>query len=136
MREINLSAIFLEFAVSNHHFYFILQCAKVSMQILTLARFILEYSLMDYETIKIVDSKLAAAALYLALRMKNISSWTPTLQFYTGYKLEQIISVVHLMNNGLHVKPKEQLMTVRNKYSHKVFFEVAKTPLVKNEDLD
>lgn len=39
---------------------------------------------MDYETITILDSKLAAAALYLALRMKNVSKWTPTLQFYTG----------------------------------------------------
>lgn len=46
------------------------------------------------------------------------------------------MSTVYLLNNGLHTKPNEQLMTVRNKYSHKVFFEVAKTPLLKNEDLD
>lgn len=106
------------------------------MPILTLARFILEYSLMDYATITVLDSKLAAAALYLALRMKQVSNWTPTLQFYTGYKLEQIIGVAHLLNSGLHAKPKEQLMTVRNKYSHKIFFEVAKTPLLKNEELE
>lgn len=106
------------------------------MPILTLARFILEYSLMDYATVTIPDSKLAAASLYLALRMKKISKWTRTLEFYTGYKLEQIMTIVHLLNNGLHAKPKEQLMTVRNKYSHKIFFEVAKTPLLRNEELD
>lgn len=54
------------------------------MPILTLARFILEYSLMDYATISISDSKMAAAALYLALQMKGVSGWTPTLEFYTG----------------------------------------------------
>lgn len=53
-----------------------------------------------------------------------------------GYKLQHIISVVYQLNDGLHAKPKEQLMTVRNKYSHKIFFEVAKTPLIKNEDLE
>lgn len=90
---------------------------------------------MDYATVTIPDSKLACAALYLALRMKNISKWTQTLEFYTGYRLEQFINVVHILNNGLHTKPKEQLMTVRNKYSHKIFFEVAKTPLLRNEEL-
>lgn len=45
------------------------------------------------------------------------------------------MSIVHLLNAGLHRKPRDQLMTVRNKYSHKIFFEVAKTPLIKNEDL-
>lgn len=54
------------------------------MPILTLARFILEYSLMNYDTITIRDSKLASAALYIALRMKTVSNWTPTLEFYTG----------------------------------------------------
>lgn len=39
---------------------------------------------MEYETILIHDSILAAAALYLALRMKNTSGWTETLEFYTG----------------------------------------------------
>ncbi|XP_018567373.1 G2/mitotic-specific cyclin-B3 isoform X2 [Anoplophora glabripennis] len=111
------------------------RCAKISMPVLTLARYILEYSLMDYKTVTIRDSKLASAALYLALKMKKISGWTPTLEFYTGYSLMEIMQVVFLLNNGISQPPKSQLMTVRNKYSHKIFFEVARTPLVKNEDL-
>lgn len=54
------------------------------MPVLTLARFILEFSLMEYLTIKIPDSKLAAAALYLALQMKHIGGWNSTLEFYSG----------------------------------------------------
>ncbi|XP_023021366.1 cyclin B3 isoform X2 [Leptinotarsa decemlineata] len=111
------------------------RCARITMPVLTLARYVLEYSLMNYDTITIRDSKLASAALYLAFKMKNISGWTKTLEFYTGYKLEEFKDVAILLNTGLQNPPKSQLMTVRNKYSHKIFFEVAKTPLISNDDL-
>lgn len=54
------------------------------MPILTLARFILEYSLMDYGTIQLSDSKLASAALFIALRMNNLEGWNKTLEYYSG----------------------------------------------------
>ncbi|KAF5302144.1 hypothetical protein FQA39_LY10479 [Lamprigera yunnana] len=59
------------------------RCAKVSMPVLTLARYILELSLMDYATVMVSDSKLAAASLYLALQMKKVHSWNNTLEFYS-----------------------------------------------------
>lgn len=105
------------------------RCAKVSMPTLTLARYILEYSLMDYSTIMFSDSKMAAAALLLALQMKDLGGWTPTLEYYSSYKVDDIRDIVNLLNEGLHRKHKEALTTVRNKYSHKIFFEVAKLPL-------
>ncbi|XP_060516821.1 G2/mitotic-specific cyclin-B3 isoform X2 [Cylas formicarius] len=109
------------------------RCARITMPILTLARYILEFSLMDYDTISIKDSILASAALYMALKMKKVSNWTPTLEFYTGYKLEDFKDTILLLNKGLHRPSREQLMTVRNKYSHKIFFEVATTPLLKDD---
>ncbi|KAK0161597.1 hypothetical protein PV327_010052 [Microctonus hyperodae] len=105
------------------------RCVKVSMPTLTLARFILEYSLMDYSTIMFSDSKMAAAALLLALQMKDLGGWTPTLEYYTSYKLDDIRDIINTLNEGLHRTPKDALATVRNKYSHKIFFEVAKVPL-------
>ncbi|XP_017876293.1 G2/mitotic-specific cyclin-B3 isoform X2 [Ceratina calcarata] len=95
------------------------RCAKVSMPTLTLARYILEYSLMDYSTIMFSDSKMAAAALLLALQMKDLGGWTSTLEYYSGYKVDDIRNIVHVLNQGLHRKHKEALTTVRNKYSHK-----------------
>lgn len=47
---------------------------------------------MDYATTRILDSKLAAASLYLALRMKNLSGWTPTLEYYTGKLLKTTVA--------------------------------------------
>ncbi|XP_001606424.1 G2/mitotic-specific cyclin-B3 [Nasonia vitripennis] len=111
------------------------RCAKVSMPTLTLARYILEYSLMDYTTISFSDSKMAAAALFLALQMKELGGWTPTLEYYTGYKLSEFKDIVLTLNEGLHRKHKDALSTVRNKYSHKIFFEVAKVPLKDELDI-
>lgn len=111
------------------------RCAKVSMPTLTLARYILEYSLMDYSTIRYSDSKMAASALFLALQMKDLGGWTTTLEYYSGYKLNDIREIVHVLNEGLHRKHKEALVTIRNKYSHKIFFEVAKLPLKDTLDI-
>lgn len=89
------------------------------MPTLTLARYILEYSLMDYTLISISDSKMAAAALLLALLMKNLGGWTPTLEYYSGYKVHEIKDISVLLNKGLISRHKEALTNVQNKYSHK-----------------
>lgn len=39
---------------------------------------------MDYATITLSDSKLASAALYMALRMVGKPGWSPTLEHYSG----------------------------------------------------
>ncbi|MGH0143795.1 UNVERIFIED_CONTAM: hypothetical protein FKN15_063216 [Acipenser sinensis] len=50
---------------------------------------------------------------------------TPTLEYYTGYAAEELVGLVKRLN-FLITYPDDKLKAVRNKYSHKVFFEVAK----------
>lgn len=112
------------------------RCAKVPMSTLTLARYILELALMDYATISFSDSKMAAAALFMALRLygeKN--TWSPTLLYYSGYQLVDFAEIVPVLNAGLHRKPKDTIKTIRSKYSHQIFHEVAKVPLMSTEKL-
>ena len=45
------------------------------METLTLARYILELSLMEYDLVKERDSMIAAAALYIAMRMRKEGAW-------------------------------------------------------------
>lgn len=61
------------------------------MSILTLARYILEFSLMDYATITVRDSQLASAALYIALRMNFEPPWSVTLEYYTGLFIVYVV---------------------------------------------
>lgn len=104
---------------------------------MTLARYILEYGLMDYETITLSDSKLAAAALYIALKMltpSNDAVWTDTLRYYADYELGEFAEEVMVLNDNLNKKTKEKtLNTIRKKYSHKIFYEVALKPHLSNE---
>ncbi|XP_075162916.1 cyclin B3 [Haematobia irritans] len=112
------------------------RCAKVPMPTLTLARYILELSLMDYDCITFSDSKMACAALFMALRLNgDPQPWSTTLTYYTGYKLADFADIVPILNAGLHRKPKGTIKTIRSKYSHKIFHEVAKVALMTTEKL-
>ncbi|XP_055313132.1 G2/mitotic-specific cyclin-B3 [Sitodiplosis mosellana] len=111
------------------------RCAKVTMPELTLARFILEFSLMSYDLITLSDSKIAAACLFMALRMNQKTGWNKTLEYFSGYKLSDFESIIPLLNGPLHLRQRDANKTIRNKYTHKVFFEVSKVPLMTNEQL-
>ena len=61
-------------------FYFVLffngiQAAEASMETHTLARFISESTLQEYKFISDKPSLIAAASMYLALRMKKLGPW-------------------------------------------------------------
>lgn len=103
---------------------------RIDMPVLTLARYILEFTLMDYAIVQLRDSKLACAALFIAMRMNNMPGWNKTLEFYSGYKIEDFAAIAVLLNNIMTRKPKESLNTVRHKYSHELFFESAKKPFI------
>lgn len=103
---------------------------RIDMPVLTLARYILEFSLMDYAIVQLRDSKLACAALFIAMRMSNMPGWNKTLEYYSGYKIEDFAEIAILLNNIMTRKPKESLNTVRHKYSHELFFESAKKPFI------
>ncbi|XP_045137869.1 G2/mitotic-specific cyclin-B3-like isoform X2 [Portunus trituberculatus] len=106
------------------------RCAKVGMEDLTFTRYILEMSLMDYDLIDCSDSALAAAALLLSRCIKGEEvPWTATLEYYSGYKMEDIYHLTQMLHSMMCQPPKEHLSTIRNKYSHKVFYEVAKIPI-------
>lgn len=107
--------------------------ALVPMPILTLARYILETSLMEYDTVIVSDSKLACAALFIARRMSDLPGWNKTLEFYSGYKVDDFKNVIILLNNVIMPKkssPLLKLTNVREKYSHELFFQVAKCPVI------
>ncbi|XP_052860114.1 G2/mitotic-specific cyclin-B3 [Anopheles cruzii] len=106
---------------------------RIPMPILTLARYILETSLMEYATIQMLDSKLACAALFIALRMSNKPGWNETLEYYSGYKVADFKEVTITLNTCM-MHPKSTLNTVRQKYSHELFFGVAKRPVITSLD--
>lgn len=89
------------------------------METLTLARFILETSLMEYDLINVKDSLMAASALMMAFQMQNSGDWTPTLEYYSSFTKTELSETTQRLHSML-VKPQSKnLKTIRNKYSHK-----------------
>ncbi|XP_067852762.1 G2/mitotic-specific cyclin-B3 isoform X2 [Heptranchias perlo] len=105
----------------------ILRTLKFDINIPVAYRFLRRYA-KEYEFIRESASKLAASCLLLALKMKDLGGWTPTLEHYTGYQVTDLHSLMRRLNLLLYNKPDEKLKAVRYKYAHKVFFEVAKIP--------
>lgn len=106
------------------------KCVNADMDTLTLARYYCEMSLLEMELALERGSRLASACLLLALISKELGGWSPILQFHSGYQLSDLAPVVRTLYYMLLAPPDEKLKAVRNKYSHKVFFEVASLPLV------
>lgn len=105
------------------------RCAHLALETLTLARFVLESSLLDYTLVDRRESQLAAAALLQALRMKGMA-WSAALEYCTGYSESELEDLQKHLNQLLTNQQTGSLEAIRSKYSHTVFFQVALTPLL------
>lgn len=99
---------------------------RVTMPVLTLARYILETSLMEYSlNVTTSESKLAASCLVLAFKMKGITGFKSTLEYFSGHKLSELEETFTSLVAMLRRPAGQNLKTIRSKYSHRVFHEVA-----------
>jgi len=111
---------------------------QVTMPVLTLARYILETSLMEYKfNVELSESILAAATLALAMKVSNIdqTKWIGPLKFYSGHDISTIKPVFHALHQMLFQEAKDSTKTIRQKYSHRVFHEVALIKIPNTLDL-
>ncbi|GMT03320.1 hypothetical protein PENTCL1PPCAC_25494, partial [Pristionchus entomophagus] len=115
------------------------KASKVNMQTLTLARYILETSLMCYEFVQASESAIAAGAFWLALKMMNAAAeWTPAMHKYSGLAVEEVAPWAAALNHMLHVRNEgggrlADQHTAFDKYSHEVFYHSAQVPLIKDK---
>ncbi|XP_034425166.1 G2/mitotic-specific cyclin-B3 isoform X2 [Hippoglossus hippoglossus] len=112
------------------------KCVSAGMDTLTLARYFCEMSLMDMELIPERGSLLASACLLVALVTRDLGGWAPILQFHSGYQTSDLAPVVRKLHAMLVAPPDDKLKAIRNKYAHKVFFEVASLPVVDMDILE
>lgn len=106
--------------------------AKEDMGTLTLARYILETTLMSLSFCRHSESLIAISALLLAKRMKGAANdwFLMVAQKSSGYKLDKIESLMWKLNKMILQRKTffPQMENVFRKYSHEIFFEVAKIP--------
>jgi len=107
----------------------------------SLAKYVLEVSLIDYNLVTISGSLLASSSLCLALLLLDKATsldtvWTPQLQFYSGYSAEEVLDIViKLATNLMRIGRSTKLQAVRNKYKSGKFMKVADLAELKGEKL-
>ncbi|XP_075394487.1 G2/mitotic-specific cyclin-B3 [Tenrec ecaudatus] len=105
------------------------KCLHANMKTLTLSRYICEMTLQEYDYIQERASKLAASSFLLALYMRKLDHWVPTLEYCSGYKISDLYPLVRQLNSMLTFQSCDSnLKTVYSKYSLRIYFEVTKMP--------
>lgn len=122
-------------------YLFLRRYAKVmnyTMPQLTLARYVLELSLMEYKFIHIPASKMASATFLWSLLHFGMD-WNTSLSYHTSYKKKELLEIVEQLNVVVSRAPKRKLKTIYDKYSHENFFKVAEnleTVSLDTEDME
>ncbi|XP_053324760.1 G2/mitotic-specific cyclin-B1 [Spea bombifrons] len=101
----------------------------------SLAKYLMELVMVDYEMVHYPPSKIAAAASCLSLKVLNAGDWTPTLQHYMTYSEEALVPVMqHMAKNILKVnKGLTKHMTVKNKYGSSKQMKISTIPQLRSD---
>lgn len=113
---------------------FYVKCTGKSNKALKLAQFILEKSLLDYEIIEQEDSKIAAASLLLALKIKkNGTGWNERAIFCSGYGEEELRPMMYRLNMLISYPLYTNLKAIDIKYSHSSKYKAVLNALLNDE---
>lgn len=100
----------------------------------TLAKYLLELTMVDYEMVHFPPSMTASAALALTLKILDGGDWDATLQHYMDYTAESLIPVMaHIAKNVVKVNEGQtKHMAVKGKYSTSKQMRIATIPQLKS----
>ncbi|KAI8911103.1 cyclin B [Gorgonomyces haynaldii] len=105
---------------------FLRRCSKADgydNQTRTLAKYLMEISVIDHQFLPMTPSLIAASGLYLARRMLSRGQWDANLVHYSGYEEKEMVECVSLMLQFLATNQKYEALY--KKYSAKKFMKAA-----------
>ncbi|KAJ3154519.1 G2/mitotic-specific cyclin [Geranomyces michiganensis] len=105
---------------------FLRRCSKADsydIQTRTVAKYLMEISIVDHRFLAVRPSMTAAAALYLARKMLQRGPWDANLIHYSGYKEAELIPTVELMTDYLRRQNKTNALY--KKYSSRKFLKAS-----------
>jgi len=104
----------------------------------TVAKYLVELTLLEYDMAHYPPSAVAAAALFLSLRLLEPDStltsvWTVTLQHYSTYTGRDLMAIVTKLAQALVRAKENKLQAVRCKYHSKKLMKVSDMPELQGE---
>ncbi|KAJ3179900.1 G2/mitotic-specific cyclin [Geranomyces variabilis] len=105
---------------------FLRRCSKAEgydIQTRTVAKYLMEISIVDHRFLAVRPSVTAAAALYLARKMLQRGPWDANLVHYSGYKEVELAPTVELMTD--YLKRQNKTNALYKKYSSRKFLKAS-----------
>lgn len=100
----------------------------------TLAKYLMELTLLDYSMVHYRPSEIAAASLCLSQQLLDGLSWSPTQQHYSTYDQLHLKPIMqHIAKNVVMVNEgKTKFQAVRNKYSSSKLMKISLIPQLRS----
>ncbi|XP_060025420.1 G2/mitotic-specific cyclin-B2 isoform X2 [Lagenorhynchus albirostris] len=150
-RDINgrMRAILVDWLVQVHSKFRLLQetlymCVAIMDRFLqvdveqhTLAKYLMELTLIDYDMVHYHPSKVAAAASCLSQKVLGHGKWNLKQQYYTGYTENEVLEVMqHMAKNVVKVNEKlTKFIAIKNKYASSKLLKISTTPQLNSKTI-
>ncbi|XP_023585621.1 G2/mitotic-specific cyclin-B2 [Trichechus manatus latirostris] len=106
------------------------KAGEVDVEQHTLAKYLMELTLIDYDMVHYHPSKVAAAASCLSQKVLDQGKWSFKQEYYTGYTEKAVLEVMQHMAKNV-VKVNENLtkfIAIKNKYASSKLLKVSTIP--------
>lgn len=94
----------------------------------TLAKYLMELTIVDYELVHIAPSLIAGAALCLAMRVLDGSEWTDTVAYYSTYSEKELLPIMQRMALLVMKAGTGKLTAIKTKYQSSKFMRISTIP--------
>lgn len=94
----------------------------------TLAKYLMELTIVDYDMVHYTPSQIAAAALCLAIKMLDKEEWSDTLTFYSHYPEKAILPIMQRMAYLVQRSGTGKLTAIKTKYQSSKFMRISTIP--------
>ncbi|XP_037376766.1 G2/mitotic-specific cyclin-B2-like [Talpa occidentalis] len=111
------------------------KAGEVDVEQHTLAKYLMELTLIDYDMVHYHPSKVAAAASCLSQKVLGQGKWNVKQQYYTGYTENEVLEVMQHMAKTV-VKVNENLtkfIAIKNKYASSKLLKISIIPQLKSK---
>ncbi|NXE87080.1 CCNB2 protein, partial [Menura novaehollandiae] len=101
----------------------------------TLAKYLMELTLIDYDMVHHRPSEIAAAALCLSQKILGDNKWGTKQHYYTGYAEDSLVMTMkHMAKNVVKVNEKLTKYTaIKNKYASSKLLTISTIPQLNSE---
>ncbi|XP_010178659.1 PREDICTED: G2/mitotic-specific cyclin-B2 [Mesitornis unicolor] len=100
----------------------------------TLAKYLMELTLIDYEMVHRRPSEIAAAALCLSQKILGCNRWDTKQHYYTGYAEDSLtLTMKHMAKNVVRANNSTKYAAIRNKYASSKLLMISTIPQLSGE---